>query len=131
MTLTEFLAARLDEDEATALATSNGGKWHLDSEGNVQEVDTHGAGAAYVAVGPYAAGLNEEDAAHIVRHDPARVLREVEAGRKILAEWQDNELERPGDITYTDGLADGLGLTVYYLACAWSDHPDFDEAWRP
>jgi Family of unknown function (DUF6221) len=51
---------------------------------------------------------------------PARLLREVEAGRKILAAWQDYELEHdPG--SYAHGLADGVKLAVEYLAAVYGE----------
>jgi hypothetical protein len=57
---------------------------------------------------------------HIIRHDPDRVLRDVEAKRGILAEY-----ESPGL-----GLSDGLRVAVELLAGAWSDHPDYQaEGW--
>ncbi|MDT9688182.1 DUF6221 family protein [Streptomyces sp. P9(2023)] len=62
--LIAFLRARLDEDEQTARAASDG--WYLyDPEQAI----------AFVPV---------EDTQHIARHTPARVLAEVDAKRRIL-----------------------------------------------
>ena len=61
-----------------------------------------------------------DDGATVVRHDPARVLREVEAKRKILADY---------DNGYDEGLTPGLDVAVYYLVAVYSDHPDFRQEW--
>jgi Family of unknown function (DUF6221) len=83
---------------------------------------------------------------HIARHDPARVLREVDAKRKILAEhgdtvgsvWipghgHDNKFcmrcvdsDRDGDYYAEEP---GPCLTLRTLAAVWSGHPDYDPDW--
>ncbi len=56
---------------------------------------------------------------------PARRRREVEAKRAMLA-----ELTRwPFD--YRPGCNDPIRLFVHLLASVYSDHPDYDPAWRP
>lgn len=76
---------------------------------------------------------------HIVRHDPARVLRDVEAQRALL-ELHHAELievvnadheERSGDwCAECDGETFPC-RTLRLLASAYADHPDYNEAWRP
>jgi hypothetical protein len=83
---------------------------------------------------PVADVIDAETAAHIARHDPARVLREVEAKRKILAAYEPvawNDFRDSGEPEYAFGWAEGLGLAVRALAEAAAAHPDYDEAWRP
>jgi hypothetical protein len=77
--------------------------------------------------------LASEDQDPAFMLDPDEALREVEAGRKILDAWHDNELERPDDdsLSYTGGLADGLRLTVLYFAAAYSDRPGYRPEWSP
>lgn len=59
-------------------------------------------------------------AEHIARHDPARVLRDVEAKRRIIALWERSEFcERIA-------LDDVLDL----LALPYADHPNFRQEWR-
>jgi hypothetical protein len=54
--------------------------------------------------------------------DDERVLREARAKRKILAAYRDaNE----GSIVW-----DVLGFAVTVLAAVYSDHPDYDPAWK-
>jgi hypothetical protein len=125
--LTAFVKARLDEDEAVAMNAQNilSGRWDIDTDGNVQDEDTGGGGSAYIACGPYGGGVDEADAIHITRHDPARVLREVAAKRAILAEHS--------AVTRLAGLTEQeLGFLGRYrewllknLAAVWSDRPDY------
>lgn len=104
--LAAFYAARLDEAAAGAWAVHDIAKcdWLMYEE-------------------DLAAGARE---GHCDCGYPDRIRREVEAGRKLLAAWQDNERERPpGDaLSYTDGLADGLRLAVGYLAAVYPE-------WKP
>ncbi|MDV6267061.1 DUF6221 family protein [Rhodococcus globerulus] len=56
---------------------------------------------------------------HITRHDPDRVLREVEAKQAII------EKLREGDLRKFSGLLDAVKL----LASPFSDHPDYQKEW--
>lgn len=87
--------------------------------------------------------VRPQDARHIARHDPARVLREVEAKRAILG------LHYPG--LPPAGAPDGLTIcageeadgdtwqmatswpchTVCVIAAVYSDHPDYRPEWKP
>jgi hypothetical protein len=157
-TITEFLTARLDEDEAAAKAAGpvvmdssgpgsefrpvNLGEWHVGVEGNIA-----GPLGGYIAVGPYGSGIEETDAAHIVRHDPARVLREVEAGRQLLSAYEDavdwlsaaedddsdifSDDERPAKVQWHGGVVEALTAALAIRAAVWRDHPDYSPAWSP
>jgi len=129
--LVAFLKARLDEDEAVAQETvaDFGDHWTVDGErvrGSVEYVDVlDGPGMPY---------------AHIARHDPARVLREVEAKRRLLALHAPTG---PGgdDCVVCDYGADSCGCmgtnggwpcaTLELLALPYSGHPDYRPAWSP
>jgi hypothetical protein len=136
--ITEFIAARLDEDEAAAVNSQNilSGRWHIDADGNVQDENTAGSGNAYIACGPYGGGIDDADAAHIARHDPARVLREVAAKRAILAL---HDLPQhycplpvvPGRHGQLWTPEEGPCWTLRHLAATWSDHPDYRAGWKP
>ena len=120
MTLAEFLAARLDEDAATARAAGS-----CDYYDDVDECV------------PLADERN-----HMLRQSPARVLREVAAKRAILAMiWQyeavtDGEW---GDCHSAEQIAAGKcpdvdpdevdGVRI--LAAVYSDHPDYQPEWKP
>ena len=89
--LAEFLAARLDEDEAIA-AGADIGEWHRE--------------------------------AHAERHNPARVLREAEAKRAILAQhWPDEW----GCQTCQGDMV----CPVLHLAAVYSGHADYRQEWKP
>lgn len=121
MDLVEFLRARLDEDEAAARAAKPG-PW------------TRDGGSIY-------AGHPTEDVVdwvyddsweHIVSHDPARVLAEVDAKRWIVdayerAYYGDGIDENP----YEHGRRVALEEACQALALPGANHPDYDESWRP
>ena len=80
--LTGFVKARLDEEAAAAEKVY--GHWRADDSGNL--IDT--SYAAYLAIGPNGKGIDEATRSHILRYDPARVLREVAAKRAIVADYE-------------------------------------------
>ena len=119
MTLTEFLEARLAEDELNANAAIEGpAEWHaLYSYRDVKDSDGHYivlADSRYPTV---------EQAAHIARHDPARVLRQCEAARGVIAQFL--RLDALGDLDGRNATEDVLKQ----LASVHSDHVDFDRSW--
>ena len=86
--LVAFLNARLDEDEAIAETAGRSGfpAADYDSRWRYEDVDRR---LSPVGVGP-------DTFPHIARHDPARVLREVEAKREILAAYVKAGATAPG-----------------------------------
>lgn len=83
MTIVEFLEARLAKDELTANAAIDGAAdWHaLYACRDVKDSDGHYvvlADSQYPAVG---------QAAHIARDSPARILRQCQAARLVIAEY--------------------------------------------
>jgi hypothetical protein len=112
MTLTEFLTARFDEDEAAARALDWMPRWVMaDDLPNAQP------------------GVVD----HIVRHDPARVLAEVDAKRQIVTEYErglGRRRDHPGDPASAGALL-ALHAIAHLLALPYADHPDYDEVWRP
>jgi hypothetical protein len=86
-----------------------------------------------------------DDAIHIARHDPARVLAECEAKRRLIddafvdahiidGEWgcgHTAEQIRSADMKHPDDC-DGISAAndvLRILASVFRDHPDFDPAW--
>lgn len=126
--LVAFLRARLDDDERGANLASPG-PWHLNPEQDeVWAVDDIEVATAFAL----SSNQQRNTARHIARHDPARVLREVEAKRRIIE-------QHPCD---DDGFCgDGIGLvgckwawpcpTVRLLALPYADYSDYREEWRP
>lgn len=111
-TLTAFLLARVDEDDAAA-RTATPGPWRTfpDAEGGVWAKDGFGMAAT---------GCGQGNADHIVRHDPARVVAECEAKRQIVKHWLDIE-----------GWGNHDPYVLELLALPYVDHPDYREEWRP
>lgn len=121
--LIAFLRARLDEDERVAHAAA--GVWESDPDG------------------PAWMGTGLEVTPHVLRHDPARALREVEAKRVILgihdrvangwggARWAEACAGCGGeyDDPITPRLVDCPHLRA--MAAVYADHPDYREEWRP
>src|SRR5689334_19454252 len=99
MTLSEFLLARIEEDEAGSRAATQG-PWS-EYKHNVWATDPQVLGPSkdrMVAQTPATwagIGLPRRDAPHIARHDPVRVLAECQAKRRIIERfaWTDNARE--------------------------------------
>lgn len=125
--LIAFLAARLDEDEQWAREATDG-PWVDEFSGETGHCVIPSDAMStreYVARTQLLAAL--PDARHIARHDPARVLREVEAKRRILAECRPGHLGGPAL-----ELAGALGgLVLCFLALPYADHEDYREEWKP
>jgi hypothetical protein len=76
-------------------------------------------------------------AGHIVRHDPARVLQDIEAVRRVLRLY-DNAVAAvaAGSLSARNRVQDEtavemLGEVLRALAAAHAEHPDYREDWRP
>lgn len=127
--LVEFITARLDRDEAAALAASPN-TWTVEPWKNEHGVeflivpDGSTSTAAVVPRGP-------ANAVHIARHDPARVLREVEAKRALL------KLHGPvidgtqSSWTWFEGSESASDKVCRLLALPYADHPDYQTEWAP
>ena len=142
MELVDFLRARLDEDEAIARVLlddkrpGRAERWEFCDDGAIRDTGRSKALRVKFTWPP--------EAEHIIRHDPARVLAEVEAKRDLLAAIlaEPHATLRPGGSTAIYCAADSdLGEPcecgrdvraiqyVRLLASPYRDHPDFDPAW--
>lgn len=127
-TLTEFLLARIAEDEVVARAggsiTTLDWEFANDAEPSIGCIGMTIASVEQPALGP-----------HIARHDPARVLAECAAKRQIV------ELHhRVRDLIEMENLKRGPTwgcvcyggwpcATIRALATVYADHPDFRAEW--
>lgn len=123
--LVAWLRAQLDEDER--LAPFGAPAWSVTGRRNV--ADDNGDTVAMAA--------DRAEADHIARWDPARVLREVEAKRRII--------ELHPLVTYTDeepGYRQILNdhtcpgrqapcTTLRLLALPYADRPGYRQEWAP
>lgn len=159
-----FLHARLDEDEVVVRALAVPHEWHTGpgddpdwtNEAMVlmwppefhtrYEEDKHWRGESF---------SDAEIAAHIARHDPAQVLREIEGKRALLADLLAEKHHVATDPWYTCqaateerdggeygnekyrgwpcncGLTDRTERRLRLFAQPYSTHPDYQESWRP
>ena len=128
-TLPEFLTDRIADDEAAAHKPPPGvgeaATWsHLGRpllDGSLAILGEHHA----------VAQARPDWAWHIARWDPARVLAECEAKRRIV------EVHLSGE-AWCDHCSGGEHRgnpdacpTLRLLALPYADHPDYDETWRP
>lgn len=124
ITLTDFLLARIAEDKAVARAALDLNR-RFDGDG-----------------GWTPAGLEDpwpEEVAHITRHDPARVLAECKAKRRIVEQAEEASADRAqviGEFCVGKAESDAAHATdpgdliLKAVASVYADHPDFDPAWR-
>lgn len=126
--LVKFLRERLDEDEAAARAATPG-PWEQSGIGE------YGWGVSFGRPG---AGVEADDsdqgradAEHIARHDPARVLAEVETKRLALDHFEELQRLARGGVAIYRTAAGAVGVQVQIMALAYRDHPGYQGAWRP
>ncbi|MGI5135860.1 DUF6221 family protein [Streptomyces sp. CA-106110] len=125
--LIQWMRVQLDEDERFARAATEG-PWFLRDESII------GADGTEVVAGGRLGGEasvfeSTADALHIVVHDPVRVLREVDAKRRLLYEFdrRANHVRRT-ELPATGGVWDDL---LRMLALPYVDRPGYRDEWRP
>jgi hypothetical protein len=138
MNIAEFLTARLDEDEAAAksLHVIDSRNWHtaewydgeFDKDHQTARADLRSSTGSITAHG----ALPRPVAEHVARWQPARVLAEIEAKRRIIARYAYRRSMQPEDGTAPNRWDD---LTRHYwevcrdLAAPYADHPDYQPEW--
>ncbi|MEU7787681.1 DUF6221 family protein [Amycolatopsis sp. NPDC049159] len=142
--LITWLRAQLDEDERVA-REAGGAAWSVGTE------ETPDGENAYYSIGAYGeepfVDTDVTERAkfdHIVYWDPARVLREVEAKRAII-DMHQPDTQFSSDQQFCRKCATGDSCddcldystqvwpcsTLRLLALPYSDHPGYEESWRP
>ncbi|MEU9400573.1 DUF6221 family protein [Streptomyces sp. NPDC048242] len=126
--LVQWLPAQLDEEEriARAAAEETHPEWSPGDKNLSSQVSTAEYGDP-VVVGPWDY-LDWDVRQHIAVHDPARVLREIEAKRELL-----RLAERARDYpeTFMNGFASAAEQVLRRFALAYADRPGYREEWRP
>ncbi|WP_410633352.1 DUF6221 family protein [Amycolatopsis sp. cmx-4-83] len=138
--LITWLRAQLDEDEriATQDGVLAGDTWH------VLELLPGRVTAEVMRLGGTVAKLEEHDAEHMARHDPARVRREVEAKRAII-DMHQPDIQFSSDQQFCRKCATGDSCddcldystqvwpcsTLRLLALPLADLPGYREEWKP
>ncbi|MFI9344912.1 DUF6221 family protein [Streptomyces sp. NPDC052773] len=141
--LVQWLRAQLGEDERIALAAPSG-PWAADASGSIAAAD---GGRVVPSVGGALDGRairwpEGPVVGHLVAHDPARVLREIDAKRQVLGEHLPRKPKgRPNmerhclSCTTAQAWDDTAGesncLTLRLLALPYADRSGYREEWRP
>lgn len=107
MTITEFLLARIAEDEQAA------GQRVGEMESGVELEAGRGGNVKMLLIDPPQRWLDHEGA-----WGTLRVQRECEAKRHLLDE----------SLVWGEGCAT---VIAQYMAEVYADHPDYDPEWRP
>lgn len=124
--LVRWLTAYLDEDERIARAATPG-PWKLARQRGVEWVSS----AEYWAVADCSdADPARENAEHVAAWDPARVLREIDAKRKVIEQYESIGDPPPGEFGPDLSRAE-LGRVLRLVALPYSDRPGYREEWRP
>lgn len=132
MDLVDWLRARLDDDEQVARAATPG-PWRVNAITRIV-TDAEVANPEVVAGSRWGCEgdvfRTDADAVHIARHDPARVLAEVAAKRRILNELLPQLRANDECVTSQwDADSDTAGDLLRLLALPYADHPDYDPDW--
>lgn len=129
MTLVEFLLARIAEDDETARRAPVA-PWTVDPDGCCVRHSGHDAARDVAEM--------SDAAEHIARWDPARVLAECEAKRRIIeladeATGLDMQVDSEFRVAIRDETAQPyVGDSILRaLALPYAVHPDYREEWRP
>jgi hypothetical protein len=127
--LATWLLEQLDADERLALALKDryAKSWHVRDEDACEAelvYDSDGHAVIYWETGTLDEGL--QLAAHIARHDPAYVLADIAAKRRIV--------ERLGwfyDWPISSAVNELEEDVLRLLALPYADRPGYDPAWAP
>jgi len=130
MRVAEFLAARLDEDEA---ALGSGPKWVLGEDPRSAHVFDQQGNYVAVCMPHMIVDHSERNAEHIARYNPMRMQADIAAKRGVLEYWgvfdglrQDDSAE---DGKINTAIWSRLTDVLATLAEAYSNHPDYNPAW--
>lgn len=146
--LVQFLRARYDEEHLLAIEAGDGSParwlyapelvWNGPDGPRKAVVHFMGSAKAFIAVvDPEHGEDGDWQARHIARHDPARVLRDIEAKRRVLDEVvpemdgmtaQIHGEFGTGPLNSDDYESRGL---LRLLALPYASHPDYQDSWRP
>ncbi|MEU9670372.1 DUF6221 family protein [Streptomyces bobili] len=121
--LVQWLRAQLDEDERIARAAE--GDPVFDGTGIVVERNLAPGFPDRVA------GLISPVATHIARHDPARVLREIDAKRQALDHYEECARAGKGGVAAYRMAAGAVAMQIAIMALPYADRPGYREEWRP
>ncbi len=120
--LVTWLGAQLDDDERVACA-AHANRWKAGAGQHDDEVvifPDHAPSGVAVAFG-------DRNAQHIARWDPARVLAEVDAKRRIL----DEAAAYSPELEHGDNGEWAFNRVVRLLALPYAGRPGYRDEWKP
>jgi hypothetical protein len=128
--LITWLRDQLDDDERVARAADSG-RWLPEDKGITFEyyADDFPDGEAQARL----VADTRANQWHIASWDPARVLAEVDAKRRILDEYEkafDRRRRHREDLASAGALLEMVSV-VKLLALPYADRPGYREEWRP
>lgn len=134
--LTDFLLARIAEDEEAARACVG-----------VNDLARHLNGAPIPRWVREGSGIRSDDeyrilrvshtwrneADHITRHDPARVLADCVAHRRFVERVLvfENALQDYPGLIRVEAARNALIMALRVLSTPYADHPDYEQEWTP
>lgn len=124
--IADFMAARVDEEEALAEA-ADPGPWEFEGDDPTDDELCETVSDRTIA---YTRGRNVANGRHMERHDPPHVLASVTADRAMLHE----HAAFSGIATHDPSVrewANALGRMVRIRASAWAWHSDYKPGWKP
>lgn len=139
-----FIQARLDDDEQAArqaIGRTLLSEWELPTSWPSNPALARAYERAVAdSGGVLVAAVREQVAEHIASHDPARVLRGVEAKRRLLDEFEPCQACLAGERCVPHDASAGPGISriasaqhewfARLLASEWSTHPDYRQQWH-
>jgi hypothetical protein len=132
--LVQWLRAQLDEDERIARAATLG-PWVQSGIGDYGWTVTFGRPGAGVETADTEQGLADAD--FIAAHNPARVLREIDAKRGIVRAYEtavaafNDTGPAMADYDRLTGSVSSLRGSLELLAAVYADRPGYRKEWRP
>ena len=140
--LVAFVHARIEDDENAARAAliMDNGNWYVERDGPSHGTSVRTWGTVH------SSSTQLDIAVHIARHDPARVLDEVEVKRRIInrhrealttaarfqADYENSQAIELLKLAHEwDNIAGLLKGPVLDIASVFSGHPDYRPECRP
>lgn len=131
--LVQWLRVQLDEDERIA-REAGGLAWSRPEDPGDPAAIRDSKGERVVCDEGWP---SEGQEVHIAEWDPARVLREVDAKRRILRALENAEVSLRNTVPRREphelmtGATNSLRAIVRTLAAVYADRPGYREDWRP
>lgn len=130
MTITEFLEARLAEDEAAARDATLG-PWEVVPMGDQPRVQQVGHDAWLALTSSDPGAPKDANARHMARHSSTRVLAECAAKRAILEAHPTQIYSgiKGQEVMECQNCERFPCDTLKALASVYADHPDYSQEW--